>query len=176
MSKNRNSVKKEKELAKSLGFDLGLAKNPIMTLADGSALVWLAGQLIAVVTTSTFFNTGQHLKAWKPSNRNELRSRMSSTQKVYIDGHLTKETQIYYRQAKMHQIKSIAKALGKKESDIKMDHINRKAGDNRDENTEPASTRQNNLNRGKPIPPFYTVEELIDNLNKGIWVPLNIKK
>lgn len=173
--KTRNSIKQERLFAVLLGFNLRLAKNPVMILNDGSMLIWLAGRLIGRATTETFFNTGQHLKTWKASNRNASYSRMTSTQTVYKDGQLTKETQLYYRQAKKHQIKAIAEATHRPEETVILDHINRRAGDDRDENTEPASSRQNNLNRGKPLPAFYTVEEVIDNINKGIWVPVNLK-
>ena len=158
-----------------VGFNLGLAKNPVMILNDGSMLIWLAGRLIGRATTETFFNTGQHLKTWKASNKNTSYSRMTSTQTVYKNGQLTKETQLYYRQVKMHQIKAIAEATHKSEDAVILDYINRRAGDDRDENTELASLRQNNLNRGKQLPAFYTVEEVIDNINKGIWTPVNLK-
>lgn len=168
-----NSLNRERALAKQLGFEAtstnSLARNPYLRLTNGNTLVWMAGQLISIVTTSTFFGRGEYLKLWKSSNGNEPFAAMTTTQ-INADG-VGKHTEIYYREIFKELIVAVARRYGCSEADVVVDHINHIRGDNTDSNLEIASIRQNNQNRSatKIEKAFYTVDEAMAKIASGEW-------
>lgn len=172
----RNTLNTELHLAKKFGFEgtskKTRARNPYMRLVDGSCLIWLAGSLLSLVTTETYFGTHQYLKCWKSSDGNKPYAAMTSTQ-VNASGEGT-HTEIYYREIYKTEIAALARRYGVLESEVYIDHINHIRGDNRDCNLRVATAGQNNQNRSdiKIEKAFYTVEDLKEKLASGEWVPL----
>jgi hypothetical protein len=172
----RNNLNTELVLAKKLGFEAtsknSRSRNPYMRLIDGSCLVWLAGGLLSLVTTETFFGTHQNLKCWKSSSGNSAYATMSTTQ-LNSSG-IGMHTEIYYREIYQTEIIALARRYGVLESEIFIDHINHIRGDNRDCNLRVATAGQNNQNKSdmKIEKAFYTIEDLKEKLASGEWVPL----
>lgn len=170
----KNTLRSELKLAKQYGFSgtakNSISRNPYLRLAGGHTLVWLPGNLLSLVTTCTYFGTGQYLKAWKSSNRNEPYASMTTTQ--LNDSGVGTHTEIYYREIYKHEIAALARRYNIPESEVVVDHINHKRGDNRDTNLRLATTAQNNQNRSdiKITNAFYTLEDLEFKLASGEWV------
>lgn len=174
MSRKNNTLKSEIQIFHKAGFIGGTknsyTRNPVLILENGVTLVGLAGQLVGLVTTETFFGTGQHLKNWKSNSKNDSCATMTTTQlKPDASGTCT---QIYYREARRTLIKDMARAYNCEEKAIYGDHINHMRGDCRDENIEFGTARQNNLNR-KPNNKgaFLTLAEVEQLIANGTFVP-----
>jgi hypothetical protein len=170
----KNTLRSELKLAKQYGFSgtakNSISRNPYLRLVGGHTLVWLPGNLLSLVTTCTYFGTGQYLKAWKSSNRNEPYATMTTTQ--LNDSGVGTHTEIYYREIYKHEIAALARRYNIPESEVVVDHINHKRGDNRDTNLRLATTAQNNQNRSdvKITNAFYTLEDLEFKLASGEWI------
>lgn len=168
-----NNLSRERALAKQLGFEATspncLARNPYLRLTNGNTLVWMAGQLISLVTTKTFFGKDQYLKLWKSNNGNSPYATMTTAQ-INADGS-GKHTEIYYREIFKEAIAVLARSYGCSEKDIVVDHINHIRGDNTDDNLQVATPRQNNQNRSvvKVEKAFYTVDEAMAKIASGEW-------
>ena len=179
MARKNNTLKSELKMWHELGFHYGnsrdLVKNPIINLEGNRTLVALAGGLISLVSTDTFFKTKQYLKTWKSSNGNLPFATMSSTQ-IDEDG-IGRHTEIYYREIYKEEIYALARRYGCLPEQIVMDHINNIRGDNFDENLRLATPGQNNQNRSKTKveKAFYTIEDFKHNITSGLWV-LKVKK
>ena len=171
----KNTLRSELKLAKQYGFSgtakNSISRNPYLRLVGGYTLVWLPGSLISIVTTKTYFGTGQYLKAWKSSNRNAPYATMTATQ--LNDSGVGTHTEIYYREIYKHEIAALARRYNVPESDVVVDHINHIRGDNTDTNLRLATHAQNNQNRSevKIEKAFYTLEDLEAKLASGEWVP-----
>ena len=178
--RHRNTLASERKRAKALGFEAtsmnARARNPFMLLADGSCLLWLAGGLIARVTTANHFGQDLYLICWKSSNLNQSDATLSATLTT-ADG-IGEYTASYYRKVMANVIKATAEAKGIPERAVFIDHINHMRGDCRVENLRPADAEQNRLNRSKikVEKAFYTEEDVKENLATGIWVPLRVKE
>jgi hypothetical protein len=172
----RNTLSSELHIAKELGFEAtsknARARNPYMRLVDGSCLVWLAGELLSLVTTKTYFGTHQYLKCWKSNDGNKPHATMTSTQ-INPSGE-GMHTEIYYREIYRTEIEALARRYGVLESEIFIDHINHVRGDNRDCNLRVATAGQNNQNRSdiKIEKAFFTIEDFRQKIASGEWVPL----
>lgn len=172
----RNVLDNEMHIARELGFEgtskNALTRNPYMRLSDGTCLVWLAGGLLSLVTTNTYFGMHQYLKRWKSSNGNSPYATMTSTQ-VNASGSGT-HTETYYREIYKKEIEALAQRYGVSESEVFIDHINHMRGDNRDVNLRPATAGQNNQNRSsvKIERAFFTLEDLQSKIQTGEWIPL----
>lgn len=171
-----NTLSSELSLAKELGFSAtsknSIAKNPYLLLADGSCLLWVAGKLLALVTTEEHFGRGLHRKQWKPSNGNKPESTLTTTE-INSNG-IGRHTEIYYRESFKETIRQIARDFKLLEADVVMDHINHMRGDCRRENLRPATRAQNNQNRScvKVARAFYTLEDLAEKTASGEWTIL----
>lgn len=170
----RNTVKSEIPLAKSLGFS-GVrantrAGNPYLNLNDGSTVLWIAGGLLALVPTKRHFEQGLYLNCWKSSNGNSSDATLSHTE-CYLG---TKQTKIYYRELLKNSIKQVAEDFEIAESDVYIDHKNRRRGDCRISNLRIADAAQNNKNRTAEatVSAFYTIDEFKEKLASGEWTPL----
>lgn len=176
----RNKLASELMLAKELGFSAtsksSKARNPYMLLADGSCLLWVAGCLIARVTTEVHFGQKLHRQCWKSSNKNQPDATLTTTE-VNSTG-IGVHTEIYYREAYKNTIAQIARDFGLQETDVVLDHINHIRGDCRKENLRPATKAQNNQNRSKVKieKAFYTIEDLSAKFASGEWIPLEAIK
>lgn len=172
----RNTLTSELPLAKELGFSAtsknSRARNPYMRLTDGSCLLWLAGGLIARVTTEIHFGQKLHRQCWKSNNTNQPDATLTTTE-INSTGE-GEHTEIYYREAYKNTIAQIARDFGIPEADVVLDHINHIRGDCRRENLRPATKAQNNQNRSrvKIENAFYTIEEVSAKLASGEWIPL----
>ena len=175
--KKRHKIESELLLAKDLGFEAtsrnSRARNPYMLLADGNCLLWLAGSLIAIVTTEVHFGGKLHRIRWKSSNKNNPDATVTSTE-INSNG-IGVHTDIYYREAYRSTIERIAKDFNIPETSVMLDHINHMRGDCRRENLRPATAAQNMQNRSKVKieKAFYTIEDLKEKLASGEWVPLS---
>lgn len=173
---HRNSLRSELQLAKKLGFAAtaknSKAKNPYMLLDDGSCLLWLAGGLIAVVTSKDHFGQMLYRIPWKSSNGNKPEATITATE--YTSDGLGQRTIIYYRLANDTIIKQYANYYEQPVTDVVMDHINHMRGDCRKENLRPATIAQNNQNRSKVKieRAFYTIDDLKERIASGEWRPI----
>lgn len=174
--RHHNTLASELKRAKALGFEAtsvnARARNPFMLLADGSCLLWLAGGLIARVTTKVHFGNHLHCRRWKSSDGNKPNATLTTTE---INSNGTGyHTEIYYREAFKKSIQSYAQEWEVEEASVILDHINHIRGDCRRENLRLATTAQNNANRSsvKVEKAFYTEEDLKANITSGVWVPL----
>lgn len=171
-----NTLKAELPLAKKLGFTAtaedSIAKNPYLRLADGTCLLWLAGKLLAHVTTEDYFGRSLHRKRWKSSRGNRPEATLTTTE-INSNG-IGRHTEIYYREALRNTIEQIARDCHLSEAEVVIDHVNHMRGDCRRENLRPATVAQNNQNRSpvKITKAFYTLEDLKEKLAAGEWVPL----
>jgi hypothetical protein len=169
----KHTLRSELNIAKQYGFSgtarNSLSRNPYQRLVGGYTLVWLPGSLISIVTTSTYFGTGQYLKAWKSSNRNEPYATMTTTQ-INASG-VGIHTEIYYREIYKQEIAALARRYNVPESEVVVDHINHKRGDNRDTNLRLATTAQNNQNRSeiRVDKAFYTLDDYKAKIASGEW-------
>ena len=172
----RHTLKSELHIAKELGFEAtsknSRARNPYMLLADGNCLLWLAGSLIAIVTTEVHFGRKLHRTCWKSSDKNNPNATLSATE-TNSNG-IGVHTEIYYREAYKETIERIAKDFNIPEANVMLDHINHMRGDCRRENLRPATAAQNMQNRSKIKieKAFYTIEDLKEKLASGEWIPL----
>jgi hypothetical protein len=172
----RNTLKSELAIAKALGFKAtsknAKARNPYILLDDGTCLIWIAGCLIAHVTTEVHFGQKLYLERWKSSNLNKPDATLTAT--VLNSNGIGTHTEIYYRVAFKRSIESIAKDCNKSESEVVLDHINRMRGDCRRENLRPADMAQNSWNRSdvKIQKAFYTIDDFKEKIASGEWVPL----
>ena len=172
----KNSLRSELNLAKRYGFSgtskNSLARNPYLRLADGSCLIWLAGKLLSLVTTETYFGTHQYLKTQKSSNGNEPFAAMTSTQ-INSSGE-GKHTEIYHREIYKNEIAVLARRYNVPETEIVVDHINHIRGDNRDTNLRLGTQAQNMQNRSdvKIEKAFFTLDDFEEKIASGEWVPL----
>lgn len=178
MSNNkRNTLSSELALAKELGFAAtsknAKARNPYMLLADGNCLLWLAGELIAIVTTEVHFGKKLHRVRWKSSDKNNPNATLSYTE-INSNG-IGVHTEIYYREAYRESIEAIARDYNIPTTKVVIDHVNHMRGDCRRENLRPATMAQNNQNRStiKVTKAFYTLDDLRAKLASGEWVPLS---
>lgn len=177
MCKKVNRLDSELALAKEYGFEAtsknSRARNPYMLLNDGNCLLWIAGELIAIVTTEVHFGEHLHRQRWKSSSGNNPDATLTTTE---IDSNgLGVHTEIYYREAYRNTIERTAKDFNLPETSIVIDHVNHMRGDCRRENLRPATMAQNNQNRSpiKVTKAFYTLDDLKAKLASGEWTPLS---
>jgi hypothetical protein len=174
MSK-RNSLTQEYALAKELGVQAtsknARVKNPYMLLKGNKCLVWLAGKLLALVTTSDYFGSRAYRSRLKSSNGNRPDASLTSVE-INENG-IGVHTEIYYRLVYRETIKRLAQDFNKAETEIFLDHINHIRGDCRKENLRPADASQNVMNRSeeKIEHAFFTIEDYHAKIASGEWEP-----
>ncbi len=173
----KNALKDELDLAKQYGFSgtrvNSRARNPYLLLEDGTCLIWIAGKLLAWVTTDIHFGQELHRICWKSSNGNLPSATLSSTE-TNACGYGT-HTRIYYREMCKEAIAVTARVFRVPEDKVLIDHKNHKRGDCRIENLTTATFAQNNRNRGNTKDgAFFTLKDLEEKLASGEWRPLSL--
>lgn len=171
----KNILENELDLAKQYGFAgtnlNSRARNPYLLLEDGSCLLWIAGKLLALVTTDIHFGQELHRIRWKSSNGNESFAALTATE-INACGYGV-HTRLYHREVCKEAIAVNARVFRVSEEEVLIDHKNHKRGDCRIENLTTATAAQNNRNRSKKKEgAFFTLEDLEAKLASGEWVPL----
>lgn len=173
----KNRLKDWYSMAKKYGFEAtyptAIARNPYLRLTNGECLVLLAGGLLMLTDTAIHFGKDKlYLRCWCSDHQNLPYATVVSPQKFYENGELVVRNENYYRVAAREMIESVAKWRGVLTSEVELDHINRKRGDNRRCNLRPADAKQNNWNKdnNKIEKAFYTFEDLETKLASGEWV------